>query len=391
MDQAINTAMQSISAFLVTMKDEVHQIYTSVGVNDSMSTLLGNVRACWDWERLVFERPTRADIRAFRSVASDLEPLLQRTLFPALPGFEKVPRSWPHENELCVAYVVLCERVRRAMATQCRTARGFVMSTAVPDTIAFEAKGWITHASCKVSISFATPVLLCSLLQEWRKLPGSSDVCLLRIMGRLAHFLSHDSARLLCLAAGAGSAAQPTHWKQPPKTFALGLGVYKVPLNEIQDRSRGQVRGKRSGLHNVCRGHIVQWKSVCVEVLSIQRRVNVEQVATTIGMHKWFALGRVPSDRCAWGASRVLHRSRVLMAPDGCCEAIGSWMRYQWNPRQHSTPQQVADAVFLAQAGVRCIGGQRDEVLIAEVTQILLIAQDRGSCNWRLCKHPKHT
>ena len=110
---------------------------------------------------------------------------------------------------------------------------------------------------------------------------------------------------------------------------------------------------------------------VCVGVLSIQRRVDVEQVATAIGMHKWFAVGSSSIDRCAWAASRVLHRSRLLMAPDGCCEAIGSWMRYQWNPRKHDTPQQVADGVFLAQAGVRCIGGQRDEVLIAEVTRIL--------------------
>ena len=56
MDQAIDGALQSISAFLVTMKDEVRQIYTSVGVNDSMSTLLANARTCWDWERWVFER-----------------------------------------------------------------------------------------------------------------------------------------------------------------------------------------------------------------------------------------------------------------------------------------------------------------------------------------------
>ena len=348
LDQAIDTALECISAFLFTMKEEVHKIYTSVGVNDSMSTLLGHVRTCWDWERLVFQRPTAADIRAFRSVALDLEPLLQRTLFPVVPGFEKVPRSWPHENELCIAYVVLCERVRRAMATQCRTARGFKSTGPVPDQVASEAKGWIKHASCKVSISFATPVLLCSLLQKCRTLPDSSDQCLLQVMGRLAHFLSDNTQRLLCLAAGAGSAAQPRHWTRPPQALALGLGVYQTALTEIQDRSLRRVKGKRSGLHNVCRGNIVQWKSVCVEVLSIQRHVDVEQVATTIGMHKWFAVGSTTSDRCAWGASRVLHRSRVLVAPDGCCEAIGSWMRYLWNPRQHSTPRQVADAVFLA-------------------------------------------
>ena len=374
MDQAIDTALQSISAFLVTMKVELRNIFTSVGVNDSMSTLLGNVRACWDWQRLVFERPTAAHIGAFRSVALDLEPLLKRTLFPVLPGFEKVPRSWPNANDLCIAYVVLCERVRRTMATQSRTARGFKTTELVPDKIASEAKGWLKHASCKLRISFANPVLLCSLLQKFKKVTGGSDVCLLRVLGGLAHLLGADyqyHRPLLCLKAGAGSAAQPTHWTQVPQSLALGLGVYQVAISEIQDRSLRRVNGKRSGLHNVCKGNIVQWKSVHVEVLSIQRHVNVEAVTTTIGMNKWFAVGSDHSHRSAWGACRVLHRSRVLTAPDGCCEAIGSWMRYQWNPRRHSTPRQVADGVFLAQAGVRCIGGRRDEVLIAEVTRIL--------------------
>ena len=383
MDQAIDTALQAISAFLVTMKDDMHKIYTSVGVNDSMSTLLGHVRECWDWEQLVFERPTAAQIRAFREVATDLEPLLRNTLFPVLPGFEKVPRYWPNVNDLCIEYVVLCERVRRAMGSQCRTARGYRLTQPVPDEIASEAKGWITHASCKLSPIFATPDLLCSLLQKCRMLPGSTDVALLRILGRVSLFVNDkndESNRLLCFAAGAGSAAQPMQWTGRPKNLALGHGLYKVPLHEIRDRSMRRCRGKRSGLHNVCSGNIVQWKSICVEVMSIQQRVDVGEVAATIGMHKWFAVGNTLSERCAWGASRVMHRTRVLMAPDGCCEGIGSWMRYQWNPRKHSTPRQVADGVFLAQAGVRCIGGQRDEVLVAEVARLL---QDTSSYVWR--------
>jgi len=379
MDQAIDTALLSISAFLVTMKEEMHNIFTSVGVNDSMSTLLGHVRECWDWERLAFERPTAAQIRAFRSVVTDLEPLFQNTLFPVLPGFENVPRYWKNVNDLCIEYVILCERVRRAMGTQCRTARGYRLEP-VPDEIACEAKQWITHASCKVSPIFATPSLLCSLLQKCRKLPGSTDICLLRILGRVTVFLNPGSDILLCFAAGAGSAAQPTQWTGRPKNVACGPGRYQVALQEIHDPSIRRCRGKRTGLHRVCSGNIVQWRSICAEVMSIQRRVDVGEVAATIAMHRWFAVGSTPQDRCAWGASRALHRSRVLTSPDSCCEAIGAWMRYHWNPRKHSTPQQVADGVFLAQAGVRCIGGQRDEVLVAEVTRLL---QDTSSYIWQ--------
>ena len=71
MDEAMDTALKAISAFLVTMKEEVHGILTSVGVNDSMSTLLDHVRVCWDWIFLAFERPTAAHIRAFRSAATE--------------------------------------------------------------------------------------------------------------------------------------------------------------------------------------------------------------------------------------------------------------------------------------------------------------------------------
>ena len=67
----------------------------------------------------------------------------------------------------------------------------------------------------------------------------------------------------------------------------------------------------------------------------------------------------------------MLLRCRVLMSPDASCESIGSWMRYTWNPRRHMTARDVADAVFLAQAGVRCIGGRRDEILVAEVARLM--------------------
>ena len=372
MDEALDTALQGISDFLVTMKEEVHDILGSIGVNDSMSTLLAHAHKCWDWQQLAFERPTAAQVRAFRSAATELEPLLKNTQFPALPGFEKVPRYWKSVNDLCIEYVILCERVRRAMATQCRTARGFRLthSQLVPDEVAFMAKSWVKRATCAVSPIYATPHILCSLYMKLRRLPGSTDVFLLRCLGRVSYFLSACSEGLFCLPAGAGSAAQLRQWTRRSAT-APGQGVYNEAMTAIQDRSRKKCTGKRSGLHNIHKGNVVQWSSICAEVVRVEQSVDVAQVTLTIGMHKWFAVGATSSERCAWGGGRLLHRCRVLMSPDASCEAIGSWMRYTWNPRRHMTPTDVADAVFLAQAGVRCIGGQRDEFLVAEVAQLL--------------------
>ena len=64
-----NTAMARVDEFLVSLGEEVSSILASIGVNDSMSALLNSAALCWDWSRVVFERPAVADVQAFRCAA----------------------------------------------------------------------------------------------------------------------------------------------------------------------------------------------------------------------------------------------------------------------------------------------------------------------------------
>ena len=141
------------------------------------------------------------------------------------------------------------------------------------------------------------------------------------------------------------------------------------------------------------------------------RRVDIAAVSSTSSQHKCFALGtdRHPSaggraagssarppyqaagspahfprqapvrraPTIAWGAARVLHRSRLLIPPDTACESLGSWMKYSWNPRRNMTATNVADCVHLAQAGVQCVGADRDELLVREVARLLTATNTR--------------
>jgi hypothetical protein len=75
--------MAHVEEFLISLGEEVSSILGSVGVNDSMSALLNSAALCWDWSRLVFDRPAVADVQAFRCAAQllRLEPILRTSIF----------------------------------------------------------------------------------------------------------------------------------------------------------------------------------------------------------------------------------------------------------------------------------------------------------------------
>jgi hypothetical protein len=69
-DCECNAGLAEAGAFLETLATELLQVLSSVGVNQTMSTILTSAAKCWDWSRLALERPTADDVRAFRCVAA---------------------------------------------------------------------------------------------------------------------------------------------------------------------------------------------------------------------------------------------------------------------------------------------------------------------------------
>ena len=99
--------------------------------------------------------------------------------------------------------------------------------------------------------------------------------------------------------------------------------------------------------------------------------------------------GREPKDgfkTCAWHFTRLHHRCRTLFLPDSPVEGVGSLVRLAWDPRQgRASPVYVQDRVFLMQAGVACLGSERDEMIINEVVNLL-----KSTGKYRAAGRSKH-
>ena len=354
-DCEINAALAEIEDFLATLADELSQILGSVGMNDDMAELLVNAARCWDWSRLLVERPQLQDVVAFRCVAAVLGPCLRHTIFPVDPAFHVVPRSWPEADILDWEYMLLCRRVRQAAAAARRPGARDI----VPEEVAKAADSWVVVGTLDV-----VPLWVCGgwfavLGQLWRKWSVGS-----------AHDRLRWSSRV-CLFAG-GPRASPL----PPTAFE----VWRLPLDRLSQYPPQRVRrkcGEEKGAW--VPGRIVtlwpcarrQGRGKLVEVVGVVRKVDVVAVSAALDMFSWFSVGSAPV-ASAWGSNRVRHRCRHLFAPDSCCESMGSLMRLLWSQRRAQiSPAQLVDSVFLSQAAVACVGEPRDEMIVAEVTKLL--------------------
>ena len=93
-------------------------------------------------------------------------------------------------------------------------------------------------------------------------------------------------------------------------------------------------------------------------------------MSASLDKHKWFAVGN--DGKFCWHALRLHHRSRLLRAPETACEFIGSIMHQQFSANQDLAPAPLMDRVMLQQAHVRCVGSQRDELLVSETAKLLI-------------------
>ena len=107
-------------------------------------------------------------------------------------------------------------------------------------------------------------------------------------------------------------------------------------------------------------------------IVDVARRVDVAAVAASIDTIRWFALGSSGPRSCAWHAARVHHRCRNLFPPDAPCESVGIILRLLWDQRQGTAHTSFwRDRALLSAAGVRCVGGDRDEMIVEEVVAVL--------------------
>jgi len=115
----------------------------------------------------------------------------------------------------------------------------------------------------------------------------------------------------------------------------------------------------------------VQVNRRLVFIVQAHKVVDDNIVAATLNTNPWFAVGSGSRDLVAWHACRLAHRCSLMFPPEAPCERIGSLMRLLWEPRQKMGAVAVADRVYLSQAGVVCVGSDRDELLVEVVSDLL--------------------
>lgn len=293
-------------------------------------------------------------VQAFRKICVALRSCFEQTLRPVGHEFSKIPTEWPGEPELCVQYLVLCRRVRRAF----QAAQAPASQTGVPRTVAEAAQSWGRVHGYSVLELWTTGCVQASL-HRFFLYSGWSSVLAARVASRISAFVDSD-------------AALPESSRAPARTPQRDLQHVR---GTHADRGGGEVVGV------VSPGAVLSLKGRLVEVCQTLRIIDVASVAAALDQHSWFAVGaraeasadsspgQAARARSAWAAVRVHHRCRLLIAPDACCESVGSIVRSQWNPKRGLTPSQVADGVFLSQAGVSCVGSPRDEALVEAVVR----------------------
>ncbi len=370
----MDDALRAASEFLHALHDEVGAILGSVGMNDAMRELLAASACCWDWRSLIHARPGAEHVRAFQRVSRMLRPYLAQTLWPGSHAFAKVEQAWPSEDVLAAQYMRLALRVREAAAAGARkrNAGGGVpppcagggMTPPCEEHIRL-AEHWVEVKGYSVRPIWSSGEIM-GLSQQWFKQHQGSVAA----PGCRAFVARIAQAILRYVGDHPGVQRQPPEAKELVTVLGSDL---RVPGSRRRRMSRKQCQ-RQWHLGDVavlaktpdCRHH-----NVCVEVVAVEQEVAVAAVASAIDTCTWFALGGQRSSPSAWHAARVHHRCRLLFPPESACERLGSRMTLLWSPWQGLSAGPLADRVFLAQAQVCCLGGERDEFVVAEVASLL--------------------
>ena len=319
---SLDGALKAAAKLVVELHLELHGILGSVGVNDGMASLLQNASKCFDWGSLATQAPSAEHVRAFREVASVMEPLMRLTDYPVHADFQEVSRTWPAIEGLGVQYVVLCRRVRDA-ASGARLHEGAVPNARRPPAeVAQAARRWSKVVACKVSPVWSRGVL--------RHVLGT---CLARASvspSRTARTaVLYEVCTLVCLFEG----------EVPEEAFK----TYRVSVNSLSP-ARGlhrhlAIKVSRDLDHDRARK--------LVRVIAEEIEVDISAVSAAVDMHAWFSVGhRRGRPPLCWHAARLHHRCRLLAPPDAACESIGSQIRWLWDQRMGSISPTVFATTF---------------------------------------------
>ena len=357
--QMVDRALASAVALVEGIMTEEENMYGSEGANAGMRRALAAMCRCFDWARLVPAGGLLAeDADEFGVLYALMRRYMGKTLWPSGAAFARVVHGWPGAQEAKMQYVVLVRRVRSAAKVRGEGKRNWwvLQGYTVEPIREFASVAWFVDAMCRD----AAPCLR-------RRIASVISAC-------LGKGIADWDRRIFAREAGhAPQAAHPFFITQQ-YVVKCGFVINRGLRAGRQTRERRSYAPSPGGVATLalpsggCLGKLVYVRAAKYEL-------DPSLISASIDSDPYFALGKEGSGFPAWHAARLHHRCRSMGSSEAVCERIGSLLQRAWQPR--CDVNAVMDGVFLDSAGVLCIGGERDAMVAAEVTECLSMARRR--------------
>ena len=390
----LDEALVAIARLLDDMMAEQTKILTSEGMNAGYARLMDAMCRCFNWGRLVVNQPSVDDVHAFRDVAMLLRPYLSGTLWPdgaKFPHLCNLRQGWPSNDELSFQYIALLKRIRsanarnRALTKEWWSLSGYrVAPVAYYSSVLWVVRkfhsAWIRQVGradrpcadrscadrpCADGLPPNRPCadgqdsplmlqaiasLISAFLGKGVKNWGGSDDEFLP-PGRVGHTYSIIPAALARVGVPWKGRKRPHQLRRNVKAAyaykpaPAGLGVLMLPG---------------------CAGRVVR-------VIRVQLDLDWSSVSASIDGDPYFSREALMRGRLRplWHVVNIHNHCRPMGAAEACCERTGSFMHSAWKENQGIGTSFLMDTVLLREAGVTCMGNQRDEFLCEQVSNVL--------------------
>jgi hypothetical protein len=134
-------------------------------------------------------------------------------------------------------------------------------------------------------------------------------------------------------------------------------------------KQRGEFRG---GVGSLAALAVAPHRGKVVRVMAVERQIDVSAVSASIDTDPTITAPKLGQLIHCWHAARVHHRCRCFGSAESCCERWGSLLHQLFDTDNSLGAGRLVNRLHLREAKVQCIGGARDENLVAAISRIMI-------------------
>ena len=312
--------------------------------------LFAGIAECFDWQHFLAEQKAveRRHLNAFKTVRDRLMPCLESAGWPDPEDFPWLERTWkPRLVERDEAeYFCMVKRLKQEYQLSLSSGRWAMFN----ELVAWEV----------------VPVSLCSLVHKWFDQFQRQSTLFKHCKNSAAQVFSVVSA------------------------FLVGETSFRVKPSSLRKTGHSSTQRGRALQRGAFNGQAGSFGSIMaqskpdffwgkqVRVIGPILRPNAAKVAAFLDSDRKLLLPRVEAQtrrnakgHC-WHAVFVHHCSRCCVGPDAALERWFSLIHMVWDSATNLSPDRIVNRLLLKDAGISCVGGQRDEMFVATISNILM-------------------